>query len=122
MSDSPFRLTSEYAPTGDQPGAIKELVAGIHEGRPAQVLLGATGTGKTFTMANVIQQIGRPTLLVSHNIDLAPRVADLESGDEILFRGQYEWNERGGVLHWTHRDPDGRRPGGWLQHEGSTYR
>ena len=74
MSDSPFRLTSEYAPTGDQPGAIKELVAGIHEGRPAQVLLGATGTGKTFTMANVIQQIGRPTLLVSHNKTLAAQL------------------------------------------------
>ena len=62
------------------------------------------------------------TLLVSHNIDLAPRIADLRDGDEILFRGQYEWNDRGGVLHWTHHDPDGRRPGGWLQHRGATYR
>ena len=62
------------------------------------------------------------TLLVSHNIDLASRLADLEAGDEVLFRGQYEWNEQGGVLHWTHHDPSGRRPGGWLQHSGATYR
>ena len=62
------------------------------------------------------------TLLVSHNIDLASRLADLEAGDQVLFRGQYEWNEQGGVLHWTHHDPSGRRPAGWLQHLGATYR
>jgi hypothetical protein len=62
------------------------------------------------------------TVLVSHNIDLAPRVPRLERGDEVRFRGQYEWNERGGVIHWTHHDPDGRRPGGWLRHDGATYR
>ena len=62
------------------------------------------------------------TLLVSHNIDLADRIANLEEGDQIAFRGQYEWNDRGGVVHWTHHDPAGRRPGGWLRREGSTYR
>jgi len=61
------------------------------------------------------------TLLVSHNIDLAPRVPDIGRGDRVEFRGQYEWNDRGGVLHWTHRDPDGDRPGGWLEHGGTTY-
>ena len=62
------------------------------------------------------------TILVSHNIDLAPRVAGLARGDAVAFRGQYEWNEKGGVVHWTHHDPGRRRPGGWLRHEGRTYR
>lgn len=62
------------------------------------------------------------TILVSHNIDLAPRVAGIARGDTVAFRGQYEWNEKGGVVHWTHHDPGGRRPGGWLEHEGRTYR
>lgn len=70
-----------------------------------------------------IVQVGSGhTVLVSHNIDLAPRVEALERGDEILVRGQYEWNDRGGVVHWTHHDPDGSRPGGWLRHAGRTYR
>jgi len=62
------------------------------------------------------------TLLMSHNIDLAPRLADVQPGDALSFRGQYEWNDRGGVVHWTHHDPQGRRPGGWLRHAGRTYR
>jgi hypothetical protein len=61
------------------------------------------------------------TLLVSHNIDLAPRIGSLRVGDEVRFRGQYEWNERGGLVHWTHHDPAGKRPGGWLRHASKTY-
>lgn len=69
-----FKLTSEYKPTGDQPEAIDQLVKGVNEGMPAQVLLGVTGSGKTFTMANVIQQVKRPTLILSHNKTLAAQL------------------------------------------------
>ena len=66
-----FKLHSEYQPTGDQPQAIKQLVAGFKEGNQFQTLLGVTGSGKTFTMANIIQQIQKPTLIIAHNKTLA---------------------------------------------------
>lgn len=61
------------------------------------------------------------TVLVAHNIDLAPRVP-LEPGDRVALRGQYEWNEQGGIVHWTHHDPEDRRPGGWIRHRAREYR
>jgi hypothetical protein len=61
------------------------------------------------------------TLLVAHNIDLAPRLDTLRSGDSLRFAGEYVWNERGGVLHWTHHDPAGHHPGGWLELAGRRY-
>lgn len=69
-----FKLTSDYQPTGDQPKAIKQLVEGLQAGDAAQVLLGVTGSGKTFTIANVIQQTQRPTLVLSHNKTLAAQL------------------------------------------------
>lgn len=69
-----FKLSSEYYPTGDQPQAIAQLVNGINEGEPRQTLLGVTGSGKTFTMANVIQKVNRPTLILSHNKTLAAQL------------------------------------------------
>jgi excinuclease ABC subunit B len=70
----PFKLASEYQPQGDQPAAIEKLVQGFKDGKRHQVLLGVTGSGKTFTMANLIQQLGRPTLIVSHNKTLAAQL------------------------------------------------
>lgn len=69
-----FKLTSAYSPTGDQPTAIRQLVEGIAKEEQAQTLLGVTGSGKTFTIANVIQQINRPTLILSHNKTLAAQL------------------------------------------------
>ena len=73
-NDDQFHLQSGYNPTGDQPAAIDELTAGLHEGRKHQVLLGVTGSGKTFTIANVIARYGRPTLVISHNKTLAAQL------------------------------------------------
>lgn len=61
------------------------------------------------------------TLLVAHNIDLAPRVADLKVGEEIEFYGEYEWNSKGGVIHWTHKDPGKKHIDGWLMYKGTKY-
>ena len=70
----PFQLVSEFQPTGDQPDAIRQLVEGLNNGMPAQTLLGVTGSGKTFTVANVIAQVDRPTLVLSHNKTLAAQL------------------------------------------------
>ncbi len=69
-----FKIESDYQPTGDQPTAIKSLVEGINHGEPAQVLLGVTGSGKTFTIANVVEQVQKPTLVLSHNKTLAAQL------------------------------------------------
>jgi Protein of unknown function (DUF3465) len=61
------------------------------------------------------------TLLVAHNIDLAPRVPQIREGEFVEFFGEYEWNDQGGVIHWTHRDPQGKHQAGWLKYRGATY-
>ena len=74
MADETFHLVSDYAPTGDQPQAIQQLVEGVERGDRCQTLLGVTGSGKTFTMANVIAQCNRPTLVLAHNKTLAAQL------------------------------------------------
>lgn len=69
----------------------------------------------------IVQLASGQTVLVAHNIDLAERVASIESGDLVEFYGEYEWNERGGVIHWTHHDPQGVHAAGWIKHGGRTY-
>jgi len=88
-------------------GTVLKLLPDDHEGSRHQRILLRLPMGGT--------------LLVAHNIDLAPRVAGLEHGDMVEFQGEYIWNDRGGVLHWTHHDPARRHPGGWLRHSGRTY-
>ena len=75
MNISPFQLKSPWGPSGDQPKAIEALTRGVESGAPFQTLLGVTGSGKTFTMANVIANIGKPTLVIAHNKTLAAQLA-----------------------------------------------
>jgi molybdopterin converting factor small subunit len=69
----------------------------------------------------ILKLSNNQTVLVAHNIDLAPQITSLRRGDTVEFNGEYEWNSKGGVIHWTHHDPAGRHQGGWLKHNGSIY-
>jgi len=69
----------------------------------------------------IVRLASGQTVLIAHNIDIAPRVAGLQEGDSVSFYGEYVWNEKGGMVHWTHHDPDGRHTAGWVKHNGRTY-
>ena len=69
----------------------------------------------------IVQLASGQTLLITHNIEVAPRIAGLKVGDSIGFNGEYVWNQKGGVIHWTHHDPQGRHIAGWVIHNGKRY-
>lgn len=69
----------------------------------------------------IIKLTSGQTLLIAHNIDLANEVSSIKVGDTVEFSGEYEWNPQGGVIHWTHRDPQGRHTAGWIKHNGQMY-
>jgi hypothetical protein len=70
----------------------------------------------------IVQLESGQTVLIAHNIDIAPRINGLEVGDGVSFNGEYVWNAKGGVVHWTHHDPQGRHVAGWVKHNGKTYK
>ncbi len=92
----------------DITGTVQRLLADDEKGSRHQRFIVKLSSGRT--------------LLIAHNIDLAPRIDALKVGDKIELRGQYEWNPRGGVIHWTHHDPDGRHEAGWIRHRDKLYR
>ncbi len=69
----------------------------------------------------IVRLASGQTLLIAHNIDVAPRVPSIRRGDRVRFYGEYEWNDRGGVIHWTHDDPRGWHADGWVEHDGRRY-
>jgi hypothetical protein len=70
----------------------------------------------------IVKLASGQTLLITHNIDIAPRISGLEVGDTVKFNGEYIWNAKGGLIHWTHHDPQGRHVSGWVIHNGKTYK
>jgi len=88
-------------------GTVSRLLSDNNDGSRHQRFIVALKTGQT--------------LLIAHNIDLAPRINSLEVGDEIAFFGEYEWNEKGGTIHWTHHDPNQHHTAGWIKHDGRVY-
>ncbi|MEP6705567.1 MAG: DUF3465 domain-containing protein [Acidobacteriota bacterium] len=69
----------------------------------------------------VVRLASGQTVLIEHNIELAPRIEDLREGDPVSFSGEYIWNEKGGLIHWTHHDPAQKHQEGWIKHKGRTY-
>jgi hypothetical protein len=70
----------------------------------------------------IVQLGSGQTVLIAHNIDVAPRIVGLEAGDSVRFNGEYVWNAKGGTIHWTHHDPRGKHVAGWVIHDGKTYK
>lgn len=88
-------------------GVVTRILADDNDGSRHQRFILQLGSGQT--------------LLVAHNIDIAPRISSLREGDAVEFYGEYEWNDQGGVIHWTHRDPGGSHIDGWLKHDGKLF-
>jgi hypothetical protein len=96
---------SDVAVEGD--GIVTRTLKDDRDGSPHQRFIVRLASGQT--------------VLIEHNIDIAPRIGDLKAGDSIGFSGEYVWNEQGGLVHWTHHDPVGRHTAGWIKHNGRTY-
>ncbi len=88
-------------------GVVKAVLADDNQGTRHQKFILSLPSGRT--------------VLIAHNIDLAPRLPNLQKGDSVGFKGEYEWNDKGGVVHWTHHDPAGRHEAGWLDYNGQRY-
>ena len=119
-SDSPVGRVADDSPIGRAftSGASNVQVEG--EGRVTRVLPDDLNGRRHQRF--IVRLASGQTLLVTHNIDIAPRIDGLTEGDSVRFNGEYVWNEEGGVIHWTHHDPEGRHVAGWVKHNGKTFK
>ena len=102
--------TQENWQSGEQvrgSGRVARVLSDDNDGSRHQRFIVALSSGRS--------------LLIAHNIDLAPRISSIRAGDTVSFYGEYESNDRGGVIHWTHHDPRGSHAGGWIEHKGRRY-
>ncbi len=126
----PNTKTSKTAPpTGHENGSDQKIREAYHAHQSGVQIQGRGHVSRLLPDDNVgsrhqrfiMELASGQTLLVAHNIDLASRIHSLQAGDAVEFNGVYEWNAEGGVIHWTHRDPQGRHEAGWLKHNGRKY-
>ncbi|HQR50225.1 MAG TPA: DUF3465 domain-containing protein [Methylophilaceae bacterium] len=119
-----FSNQSEVAAASDQPIAVafeqRQSNVQVEGGGTVSRILGDDVNGSRHQRF-IVRLANGQTLLLAHNIDLAPRVDGLSEGDRVSFYGEYEWNAKGGVIHWTHHDPAGQHAAGWVRHNGKTY-
>ncbi len=121
----------DFIQSFDKQGATDDgALISAYENRKSNIQVGGSGivihnladdTEGSRHQKFILKHSSGQTLLISHNIDLAPRINSLRKGDTVNFYGEYEWNSKGGVVHWTHHDPGGKHEGGWLKHNGVTY-
>jgi hypothetical protein len=128
--ESPERAPLQDTTTGRHEQADDALLRRVFESRSSGVQVNGAGTVEKVLKDDlegsrhqrfIVRLASGQTLLIAHNIDLAPRVASIAVGDAVSFFGVYEWNRNGGTVHWTHHDPKGKHPGGWIRHQGKTY-
>lgn len=112
------------------PGSGREVIAAAFRDRQSGLQVSGQGVVEKVLPDDsvgrrhqrfILRLGAEQTLLVAHNIDLAPRLAELQPGDTVEFHGEYEWNANGGVVHWTHHDPSGKHEAGWLKHKGKLF-
>ncbi|HEY9401271.1 MAG TPA: DUF3465 domain-containing protein [Pyrinomonadaceae bacterium] len=118
------RTSSRALPTGDEAlaRAFEQRMSNVQvEGEGVVLRVLPDDNDGSRHQRFILALASGQTLLISHNIDLAPRVVGLRKGDVVSFSGEYEWNAKGGVIHWTHRDPGKRHPAGWIKHDGEIY-
>lgn len=126
----PAVLESTSAGASVAAGVKNPELLRVYQQRLSNVWLG--GSGEVIKLLSddnkgsrhqrfLVQVNSSQTILIAHNIDLAKPVSHVKIGDEIEFHGEYEWNKKGGILHWTHHDPSGKKAGGWIKHKNQLY-